>query len=244
VLKRLILLAVVMMVIINIIYTGDFVSISSEHLIPEMVKIEGGTFNMGSNNGGRDEKPVHSVKVNSFYMGKYELTNKEYSLYDPSHKNNGNNLPVVNISWKDAVNYCNWLSKKTGKNYRLPTEAEWEYACRAGTTTEYYWGNKIDGDYCWYGKNSKWEVHPVGQKKPNVFGLYDISGNVSEWCNDWHGNYPSGVINPTVPSTGIDRIIRGGSFESTADNCRSACRYGFVPTLKYTTLGFRIIRTQ
>lgn len=212
---------------------------------PDIVYIKGGTFKMGSNNGDGDEKPVHSATVRSFYIGKYEVTNKEYCVYDSNHYNPGNDLPVVNITRDDAVNYCKWLNKKTGKNYRLPTEAEWEYACRAGTNTEYYRGDKMDGDYYWYHDNSKRKVHPVGQKKPNPFGLYDMSGNVWEWCSDWYGTYPSGSIsNPTGPRDGLYGVSRGGSWFSNTIYCRSACRYKVSSISPDDNLGFRLVMEE
>jgi formylglycine-generating enzyme required for sulfatase activity len=231
---------------------------------PEMIYIKGGIFDMGSNNSCNGAKPVHSVIVSSFYIGKYPVTNKEYCKYDLSHKNPGDNLPVVNVSWKDAVSYCRWLSRETGSNYRLPTETEWEYACRAGSKTEYYWGNEMDASYCWYYDNSEGKVHPVGQKKPNAFELYDMSGNVSEWCIDRNGNYPSGSVNNPIGAKsglssvrrgalcdldwrddkplGSSRIARGGSGFSLADNCRSAYRNWFSPSDSSSLCGFRVVR--
>ena len=159
--------------------------------------------------------------------------------------------------------YCNWLSDREGlsrcysgsgdnkvldinkKGYRLPTEAEWEYACRGGTTTEYYWGNSMNGAYCWYNDNSKGRVQSVGQKKPNDLGLYDMSGNVREWCWDWiAGDYysKSPSKNLTGPSSGSARVFRGGSWYSFADYCRSACRGNFRPDYADGFIGFRPVR--
>jgi len=165
------------------------------------------------------------------------------------------NRPVVYVTWYGAVAYCNWLSEEygytpgTGKGYRLPTEAEWEYACRAGTTNEYYWGDKMDldsGDYCWYwynsGERGKEMYHPVGQKKPNKYGLYDMSGNVWERCSDWYGDYSSGYVkNPVGPTTGSYRILRGGSIAYLGGgDCRSAERnFDFLNT----SVGFRLVRS-
>lgn len=223
---------------------------------PEMVYIDGGTFQMGDNNGYDNEKPVHSVTVNNFYMCKYPVTNKEYCLYNVSRakfsfdkyfpNNPGNNLPAVYISWDNAVAYCQWLSNKTGKNYRLPTEAEWEYACRAGTNTNYYWGDKMDDSYCWYDKNSNDQVHPVGQNKSNDWELYDMSGNVWEWCNDrYDENYysVSPSDNPTGPTSGMFRVLRGGSFGSSDSVCRSVFRFMNSPTTSFNALSFRLVRS-
>jgi len=197
-------------------------------------------------------------------MSKYPVTNREYKLFKPGHKGRWSeqpDYPVETVSWHDAVEYCNWLSDKEGlkrcysgsgdntvcdftKNgYRLPTEAEWEYACRAGTTTEYYWGNRMNDDYCWYYNNSGNQIHPVGQKKPNQFGLYDMSGNVREWCWDWYDNYSkSPSKNPAGPSSGSYRIIRGGRWDGEEVSCRSASRHYNWPVSAYDDLGFRPVR--
>ena len=270
-----------------------------------MVLINGGTFQMGGEAPG--SSPVHSVTVSSFYMGKYEVTNREYCEFLNASGNqseggaewvivkedensgisgsNGSysvrtgyeNRPVVNVNWYGAVAYCNWLSDRKGlgkcygskdnrgnvdiniKGYRLPTEAEWEYACRAGTRTEYYWGGSMDGSYCWYRDNSVVtdnkayydresgsfkNYHAVGQKRPNSFGLYDMSGNVWEWCNDWYGDYPSSsVSNPVGPPTGSVRVTRGGGWLNAAGSCRSAYRHNFPPDNHSYCMGFRTSRT-
>lgn len=210
----------------------------------KMIRIHGGTFWMGSTKF-EDTVPVRNVSVSDFYIGKYPVTNKEYCLYDPSHENPSDNLPVVNVSWNDAVAYCKWLSEKTGKNYRLPTEAEWEYACRAGTKTDYYWGDEMKSSYCWYLKNSGRKVHPVGQKISNPWGLYDMSGNIYEWCSDWHGKYlPDSRNNPEGTEKGLFRINRGGSCNYDAIYCHSAYRFSGTPDEYHDFLGFRLARTQ
>jgi formylglycine-generating enzyme required for sulfatase activity len=145
----------------------------------------------------------------------------------------GSQNPVEKVSWDDAVEFCRNLSampaeKKAGYIYRLPTEAEWEYACRAGTTTEYSFGDSDSalGDYAWYDENSGRTTHPVGGKKPNPWGLYDMHGNVFEWCQDWHGDYPSGsVTDPTGAAVGSYRVYRGGSWDYYSGVCRSAIRF-------------------
>lgn len=230
----------------------------------EMVLIEGGTFEMGGNQEGTMDKPVHKVDVSSFYMSKYEVTNKEYKKYKPSHSGYWSNddYPVETVSWYDAVDYCNWRSVKEGfekcysgggystvldisKNgYRLPTEAEWEYACRAGTTTKYYWGDDMDGNYCWHKSNSWNKIHPIGQKKPNGFDLYDMSGNVSEWCWDWCDYYEEkSVNNPVGPSTGTTRVFRGGSWFCSLISCESEVRSSTFPTETDDYIGFRVVRS-
>jgi formylglycine-generating enzyme required for sulfatase activity len=191
----------------------------------EMVSLPAGKFLMGSSESD-SEKPPHQVKVNSFAIGKYPITQAQYQAVmgtNPSHFKNNPQNPVENVSWNDAKAFCQKLSQITGKTYRLPTEAEWEYACRAGTTTRYYFGDNDNqlGDYAWYYGNSNDTTHPVGQKKPNAWGLYDMSGNVWEWCED--------------------SCLRGGSWYYDPKICRSANRDRIIPYL--TTLfdyGFRV----
>jgi formylglycine-generating enzyme required for sulfatase activity len=208
----------------------------------EMVSLPAGQFIMGSADSDPDawdaEKPQHQVKVNSFAIGKYPVTQAQYEAVmgtNPSHfKNNSwlkNNLqnPVENVSWNDAQAFCQKLSQITGKTYRLPTEAEWEYACRAGTTTRYYFGDDASqlGDYAWYKGNSQNTTHPVGQKKPNAWGLYDMIGNVWEWCEDnWHDNYIGAPKDGSAWLTNDNDypILRGGCWYNGPDGCRSAYR--------------------
>ena len=202
----------------------------------EMVGLPAGQFLMGSPDSDPDardnEKPQHQVKVNSFAIGKYPVTQAQYQAVmgtNPSLFQNNPQNPVEKVSWNDAQAFCRKLSQITGKTYRLPTEAEWEYACRAGTTTPYYFGDDANqlGDYAWYIGNSQGTTHPVGQKKPNAWGLYDMSGNVWEWCEDnWHDNY---IGAPTDGSAWIEngddyQIVRGGSWFRDPDVCRSAYR--------------------
>ena len=248
---------------------------NKDYYAPEMVLIPEGTFLMGDDSR-EDEKPAHKVKLNSFYIGKYEVTNKEYCKFDPEHENPGDNLPVVNVSWYDAVSYSNWLNEKEGlascysgegedikldisqKGYRLPTEAEWEYACRAGSTTRFYWGDEMDGDYCWYSKNHRPNIENiVGTKKTNDFGLYDMIGNVAEWCHDIAYFYPSDYVkNPIGPEfSGYietsertinigNRIFRGGGFWLRAEGLGSALRDATYPEFNSQyMIGFRLART-
>ncbi|MDP2896058.1 MAG: formylglycine-generating enzyme family protein, partial [bacterium] len=162
--------------------------------------------------------------------------------------------PVENVSWDDAQEFARKLSQKENVTYRLPTEAEWEYACRAGTTTEYYWGDDPDGrqisDHAWYKGNldttKMGTAHkPVGQKKPNAWGLYDMSGNVWEWCQDWCSEYPAEkeAVNPKGPVGGPSRRVRGGSWYFRADLCRSALRSGGSPSDRDSLVGLRLVRT-
>ena len=160
--------------------------------------------------------------------------------------------PVENVSWTDAVEFCRKLSampaeKTAGHVYRLPTEAEWEYACRSGTTTAYGFGDDASrlGDYGWFDGNSDSSTHPVGEKKPNAWGLYDMHGNVWEWCQDWYGDYPSGsATDPTGATSGSYRVIRGGSWSNDARYCRSAYRSWRTPEARYNNLGFRVLRSS
>jgi len=219
----------------------------------DMVLIEGGSFEKQKSYVRDDENPFYTVEVSNFYMGKYEVTNKEYNKFNPGHSGSwsNDNYPVETVSWYEAVDYCNWLSDKEGlskcysgsgdsiklditKNgYRLPADAEWEYACRGGTTTDYYWGDDMNGDYCWYNENSGDELHPVGQKKPNSFGLYDMSGNVAEWCWD---------SNPTSPS-GSYRVYRGGGWNNHEMLCRSGGCFSNAPDYRDNSIGFRVVRS-
>ena len=166
---------------------------------------------------------------NSFYLG---YTNS--------------NQPVVGISWHDAVAYCEWLSKQTGQTYRLPTEAEWEYAARGGKESKgfYYAGSNELDEVGWYNENSEAKTQPVGEKKPNELGLYDMSGNVWEWCQDWYGDYPQGTLrDPKGPDTGQYRVLRGGSWHYYVSYCRLPLRFHYGPTGRVNGFGFRLARS-
>lgn len=188
----------------------------------EMVFAKGGCYQMGDTfgDGNSDEKPVHKVCVDDFYIGRYEVTQGQWKAIMGRNlsyfKDCGDNCPVEQVSWNDIQNFINKLIQKTGKKYRLPTEAEWEYAARSRGKNEKWAGTSNEseiGDYAWYLSNSGSKTHPVGQKKPNGLGLYDMSGNVWEWCSDWYGkNYygNSPKDNPTGPSGGQFRVLRGG----------------------------------
>jgi len=224
----------------------------------EMVRLREGKFTMGSqaSEAGRfpDEGPQHEVRLLSFYIGKYEVTQAQWRTVaslakvssglkpNPSHFK-GDDLPVENVSWTEAVEFCARLSQATGKTYRLPTEAEWEYAARAMTTGPY------DGDLNevgWYADNSAKTTHPVGRKKANGFGLYDMRGNVSEWCRDWYAEnyYSQGAsVDPVGPSTGSARMVRGGGWDHSAEYLRSAIRNPIAPGIRLNSVGFRIART-
>ena len=184
-----------------------------------------------------------------------EVTQEQYQKVmgtNPSEFKGPQN-PVETVSWADAVEFCRKLSampaeKTAGHVYRLPTEAEWEYACRSGTTTAYGFGDDASrlGDYGWFGGNSDSSTHPVGEKKPNAWGLYDMHGNVWEWCQDWYGEYPSGsATDPTGATSGSIRVSRGGMLGHIARYCRSAYRNWFTPESRDRyVLGFRVLRSS
>ncbi len=217
---------------------------------PEMVMIAGGSFRMGDiQGGGRDnEQAVHYVLVDRFAMGKYEVTFAEYDKFaeatgreKPSDSGWGRgNRPVINVSWNDATAYTKWLSDQTGKQYRLPTEAEWEYAARAGTDTKYWWGNEIDGSKANYNQNLG-KTSSVGNYKANKFGLYDTSGNVWEWtCSEFEDKYNGKEKQCVTNASNLS--FRGGSWNSGARVVRSANRYWNTPTDRSLYVGFRVLR--
>jgi formylglycine-generating enzyme required for sulfatase activity len=221
-------------------------------------------FKLTSAGGSRQaDSRYHKARITkSFYLGVTEVTQEQYEKImgeNPSwFSKNGiganrgegfdtSNFPVENVSWEDAVEFCKKLSAKEGVTYRLPTEAEWEYACRAGSTTRYCFGNGESklGDYAWYQDNSNSRTRPVGTKKPNAWGVHDMHGNVSEWCQDWFkADYyaESPTEDGPGPSTGLYRVIRGGSWYINARRCQSAARYMHVPSDHYDDLGFRVAR--
>jgi formylglycine-generating enzyme required for sulfatase activity len=196
-----------------------------------------------------NEKPGHRVNISKpFYLGKYEVTQaqwKEVMGNNPSYFK-GRDNPVVDVSWYDAQEFIKRLNEKEGHTrYRLPTEAEWEYACRAGTTSEYSFGDDRDslGRYAWYEDNSEHKIHPVGQKEPNAWCLYDMHGNVLEWVQDWYdGEYysHSPSTDPTGPSSGLSHVLRGGGWCHSARDCRSVCRYGDSPDFRTNLFGVRL----
>jgi formylglycine-generating enzyme required for sulfatase activity len=218
-----------------------------------LVLIPAGKFVMGSpsneNKRDNDEGPQREVSISRpFYMGVYEVTQDQYEAVmgnNPS-KYEGATNPVERVSWKNAMEFCKNLSQKTGKIITLPTEAQWEYACRAGTQTSFYFGSNDAslGDYAWYSGNRRNnEPHPVGQKKPNAFDLYDMHGNIWEWCADWYaGSYANASTkDPSGPNTGQYRVVRGGCWGDSAGGCRSAFRLRRSPGRRYYSSGFRVV---
>lgn len=235
---------------------------------PDMVRIDGGTFLMGDDDEV-DASP-HEVSVSAFFMDRNLVTQAEFEKVtgeNPSRWKAPDN-PVEQVRWSDAVRYCNkrseldwlkpcydlntWKCDFTANGYRLPTEAEWEYACRAGTKTSYFFGENSTkiGDYAWYDKNSGGHPRPVGRKKPNAWGLYDMAGNLWEWCNDfyqvdYYGQSPK--QDPRGPDSGKAKVVRGGAWRFSADNCRSGYRYNESPgyadvCFGYDIYGFRCVK--
>ena len=262
--------------------TPESVPKEIEPIVPEMVLVEAGSFQMGSTDGLADEQPVHTVHITRpFYIAKHAVTLEEYDRFcddtigirRPKDKWGRGNRPVMSVTWYDAVAYCNWLSEKEGLSpcysgkgkltwcdfsadgYRLPTEAEWEYAARGGQKSQGYTyaGSDNPDDVAWYRSNSGGQTHPVGQKQPNELGLYDMSGNLWEWCWDWYGKdyYTSSPASdpqgppapPTTLSWQLNRVRRSGSWRENSDSLRTTYR-----SLDYASYvgdnGFRIVRTK
>lgn len=222
-----------------------------------MVYIPAGGFVMGSVHGDADERPKHKVYLNGYYIDKYEVTFSQYDKFceatgreRPDDNGWGRvDMPVINVSWEDANAFARWAGK------RLPTEAEWEKAARAGSDTEYCFGSeelKL-GQYAWYKSNSDEKSHRVGQKEPNQWGIFDMYGNVWEWCSDWYDKDWYAISpeqNPQGPSLGIVRVLRGNSWMSWVEHysheypSRSANRYADIPKAKYTDYGFRCVKDE
>jgi formylglycine-generating enzyme required for sulfatase activity len=242
--------------------------------VATMILIPAGSFEMGSRTGRDDEKPVHKVRVDAFLIDPHEVTQAEFervvkaeALPNPSHFQ-GSDLPVEQVTWPQAARYCNARSRLEGlqpcynedtgacdfsaSGYRLPTEAEWEYACRAGSGTDYSFGTtpRSLGDHAWFAVNAAKKTHSVGRKKPNAWGLFDMHGNVAEWCHDVYdpGYYKtSPEQNPRGPDDGNEYVLRGGSWKSPADAVRSSSRLGESPgfsdaCLARDAIGFRCVR--
>lgn len=204
-----------------------------QKLINNMIRVEGGTFTMGSvKNAWDDEKPTHVVTLSSFYIGKFEVTQEEWEAVMGSNPSYiiGAKRPVEDVSWNDCQTFIEKLNKLTGFFFRLPTEAEWEYAARGGNCSKgyRYAGSNSLKYVAWYYDNSYGETQDVGTKFPNELGLYDMSGNVMEWCQDWYGEYEStNQVNPKGPSTGSSHVIRGGSSFLRESHCTVSSRLRF-----------------
>ncbi|MCR4714664.1 MAG: SUMF1/EgtB/PvdO family nonheme iron enzyme [Treponemataceae bacterium] len=245
--------------------SGTAVSQSSTSINDGFIFVEGGSFTMGNNSGNTNEKPAHKVTVNSFYICDHEVTEAEYEAVmwmNPSDYV-GDDYPVDSVKWFDALEYCNRLSRNQGltpcyqnnhgvftcdwnaNGYRLPTEAEWEYAARGGAKSKGYTysGSKNISIVAWYGDNSGYESHEVKTKKPNELGIYDMNGNVLEWCWDWYGSFGSAAeTNPKGKTTSHDKVIRGGSYYDIPSDSTVSARYYADPSGGNPNLGFRVVR--
>lgn len=228
---------------------------------PEMVRVPGGTFRMGdeSGDGNPDELPVHTVKVPAFFLGKYEITFHEWDACVHAGKCDAEYVldegwgrgrrPLINVNWDEAQDYLRWLSKKSGKTYRLPSEAEWEYAARAGTQTPYPWGDEMAAGvgicYSECGEEAE-KTAPVGSAKRNAFGLHDLHGNVWEWLQDcWNESYAGAPADGSAWVTGdcSRRVARGGGWLSLSLDLRSAVRAAHPQSIRFHTLGLRVARS-
>lgn len=195
-----------------------------------------------------DEQPPHKVTVSSFYLGKYEVTQKEWRLImgtNPNFEEGCESCPVDGVSWQDVQMFLNKLNEKTGKQFRLPTEAEWEFAARGGNKSKgyYYSGSSNASEVAWFGQKKEQKIHQTGQKNQNELGLFDMSGNVWEWCNDFYnaGYYSkSPEMNPSGPVSGKDKVLRGGSWYNQSFDCRVTARYRFYPSFRTNANGFRL----
>lgn len=249
------LLTVFLTGIIQIINGQSFTE-SIDNVSFDMIWIKGGTFNMGcTTEQGRcpdNEKPVHKVTLDDFYIGKLEVTQKLWIAVmgnNPSYNHKCSDCPVETVTWDMTQEFLKKLNQKTGKNYRLPTEAEWEYAARGGastssTTAKKYSGSNVINEVAWLGENSDLKTKTVGTKKPNALGIFDMSGNVYEWCQDWYGEkyYSTGPEkNPTGPENGFRKIIRGGSWGDPEMYCMTGMRSYYNPDYISLGLGFRIV---
>ncbi len=234
---------------------GNTISIPVKNGITiDMVKVEAGTFMMGATSEMQkpydDEKPVHQVTLtNDYYMGKYEVTQALWQAVMGSNpsKFKSRNLPVEQVSWDDCQEFINKLNSITGRRFRLPTEAEWEYAARGGKKSKgyQYSGSSNISDVAWYTANSGSKTHPVGKKQANELGLYDMTGNVLEWCQDWYGSYvSSSQTNPTGAFSGFFRVFRGGSWYGNSGICRLSCRDSYNPDNRNFDLGLRLVLSE
>ncbi|NJD90228.1 MAG: formylglycine-generating enzyme family protein [Geobacter sp.] len=215
----------------------------------QLVKVPAGCFNMGSTIGGaeQDEKPVHEVCLDSFYLGKFEITQAQWQTVmgsNPSYfKKCGNKCPVENISWADASRFIKKLAALSGKRYRLPTEAEWEYAARsAGKNQRFAGADDKVAALGWYEVNANGTTHPVGEKTPNDLGIYDMSGNVAEWVQDWKGDYTAAkATNPTGENSGQFKVVRGGSWLDDPASLHTTFRSDMTPKVRTNLIGMRVM---
>ncbi|MGN1242561.1 MAG: formylglycine-generating enzyme family protein [Alloprevotella sp.] len=227
----------------NKVYTVNGVSF-------KMIAVKGGTFTMGATSeqtgAFSNESPTHSVTLSDYYIGETEVTQELWTAVmgsNPSNFTGNMQRPVEKVSWNDCQTFISKLNELTGETFRLPTEAQWEYAARGGNQAQgrlYSGSNTID-DVAWYTSNSSSTTHPVKTKAPNELGIYDMSGNVWEWCSDWYGSSSSAAqTDPTGPSTGSHRVLRGGSWSDNATHCRVAYRVSYTPASSISNLGLRL----
>jgi formylglycine-generating enzyme required for sulfatase activity len=238
---------------LTIIWLFSFVFCTAQEISPEMVFVRGGNFRMGSNRGGFDEKPVHEVYLDDFYIGKFEVTQAEwYTILpkDPSKRYfpGCDSCPVERVTWHHVREFIEELNLRTGLQYRLPTEAEWEYAAKGGAFSKgyKYSGSNSADSVAWTDGNACNRIHPVGKKNPNELGIYDMNGNVCEWCSDWYSpDYyaVSPAENPTGPAEGVNRVIRGGSWFFDRSGIRIPDREKANPDFRYGYIGFRLCRS-
>jgi formylglycine-generating enzyme len=228
-------------------------TVSAQDPSPEMVFVRGGKFRMGSTSGGKDEQPVHEVVLDDFFIGKYEITQSQWKQIMETDTNKrffeGCGIcPVERVTWYNVQEFIKILNERTGLVYRLPTEAEWEYAATGGQLSKgykYSGSNSIDS-VAWKDGNSGGMVHPVGRKKPNELGIYDMSGNIFEWCSDWYSPdwYAISVKkNPQGPEYGSTRVMRGGSWYHDHTGLRVTERESGNPVIRYGYVGFRLCRS-
>jgi formylglycine-generating enzyme required for sulfatase activity len=226
------------------IYGVTVAAVAQENLLNhEMVFVEGGTFQMGSNSFESDDNPVHTVKLSSFNIGKFEVTQAQWQAImgtNPSYFSCCINCPVETVSWDDVQNFIKKLNRQTGKNYRLPTEAEWEYAAKGGNKTKgFAYSGSNDLSLVAFNDN---RTHTVGGKQPNELGIYDMTGNVCEWCSDWFSRYKSNIeTNPKGITIGNDRVVRGCSWFNLESHCQTTFRRGINPNNWYFSCGFRLV---
>lgn len=218
----------------------------------EMVAVAGGTFSMGSNNGLSNEQPVHSATLGNFKLGKTEVTIELWNAVMPNsmNRNEVNNLPVSGVTFNTVMDFITRLGLATKKNYRLPTEAEWEYAAGGGQGSRFLYAAGLNDTVgfsarSWFSLNSDAEKHTVASLLPNNLGIFDLAGNVAEWCNDWYGDYTSEALsNPKGPSSGTKKVFRGGSLSDDPAKCKTTARQNLDPNTPNSTLGFRIALTE
>lgn len=236
---------------------GNVIELEANGVRFKMIKVEGGTFRMGSYSGDSDEQPVHSVTLSDYYIGETEVTQALWSAVmgttvrqqrdkaDVSYSiyGEGDNYPIYYVSWNECMEFVSRLSQITGRRFALPTEAQWEYAARGGNKSRAYTysGSNNIFDVAWHTDNSS-NTHPVGTKMANELGIYDMSGNVREWCSDWYGTYSSSLqTDPAGPSTGSNRVRRGGGWDGNASGCRSTFRHCNSPDSRDYYLGLRLV---